>query len=271
MQQQEQIQRRQEENQRRQELKIEQLTQLLQQQQQEQQQQQTFEIKENKAATSAFILKYYRETLVPNGIVFDLTEALRYKQNVKVRDLLVAAAKKEPFSAGITVSDLRSMVRNKFNYMVRESKGLTATSEESTRRSRVHAKLAMRRNAYNAAPEEFEARFPFGKKILIADWTSEEEDGPEDEHGPMFVVKRPLFRSEEVDAFHAALQKAWRNSLSKKGTINRTRRMVEYIHKEFPTNLDHEDYPSWAFSSPGLGFSDAVSGFSSYAAANPMQ
>ncbi|KAG1064416.1 hypothetical protein G6F41_010047 [Rhizopus arrhizus] len=129
----------------------------------------------------------------------------------------------------------------------------------------------MRRNAYNAAPEEFEARFPFGKKILIADWTSEEEDGPEDEHGPMFVVKRPLFRSEEVDAFHAALQKAWRNSLSKKGTINRTRRMVEYIHKEFPTNLDHEDYPSWAFSSPGLGFSDAVSGFSSYAAANPMQ
>ncbi|KAG1397375.1 hypothetical protein G6F60_009049 [Rhizopus arrhizus] len=239
-----------------QEQKIEQLTQLLQQQQQEQQQQQTFEIKENKAATSAFILKYYRETLVPNGIVFDLTEALRYKQNVKVRDLLVAAAKKEPFSAGITVSDLRSMVRNKFNYMVRESKGLTATSEESTRRSRVHAKLAMRRNAYNAAPEEFEAQ---------------EEDGPEDEHGPMFVVKRPLFRSEEVDAFHAALQKAWRNSLSKKGTINRTRRMVEYIHKEFPTNLDHEDYPSWAFSSPGLGFSDAVSGFSSYAAANPMQ
>jgi len=64
---------------------------------------------------------------------------LRYKQNAKVRDLLVAAAKKEPFSAGITVSDMRSMVRNKFNYMVRESKGLTATSEESTRRSRVHA------------------------------------------------------------------------------------------------------------------------------------
>ncbi|KAG0802737.1 hypothetical protein G6F20_014172 [Rhizopus arrhizus] len=86
------------------------------------------------------------------------------------------------------------MVRNKFNYMVRESKGLTATSEESTRRSRVHAKLAMRRNAYNAAPEEFEARFPFGNKLLIADWTSEEEDGPEDEHGPVFVVKRPLFR-----------------------------------------------------------------------------
>ncbi|KAG1568335.1 hypothetical protein G6F48_013673 [Rhizopus delemar] len=90
------------------------------------------------------------------------------------------------------------MVRNKFNYMVRESKGLTATSEDSTRRSRVHAKLAMRRNAYNAAPEEFEARFPFGKQILMTDWTSEEEDGPEDEHGPVFVVKRPLFRSKAV-------------------------------------------------------------------------
>ncbi|KAG0861835.1 hypothetical protein G6F16_012988 [Rhizopus arrhizus] len=147
MQQQEQIQRRQEENQRRQELKIEQLTQLLQQQQQQppQQppQQQSSEVKENKATTSAFILKYYREHLVPRGITFDLKEVLRYKQNAKVRDLLVAAAKKEPFSAGITVSDLRSMVRNKFNYMVRESKGLTATSEESTRRSRVHAVLTL--------------------------------------------------------------------------------------------------------------------------------
>ena len=56
----------------------------------------------------------------------------------------------------------------------------------------------MRRNAYKAAPEEFEARFPFGNKILTADWTSEEEDGPEDEHGHVFVVKRPLFRSKEV-------------------------------------------------------------------------
>ncbi|KAG1529611.1 hypothetical protein G6F46_013442 [Rhizopus delemar] len=129
----------------------------------------------------------------------------------------------------------------------------------------------MRRNAYNAAPEEFEARFPFGKQILMTDWTSEEEDGPEDEHGPVFVVKRPLFRSKAVDEFHAVLQKAWRNSLSKKGTINRTRRVVEYFDKEFPTNLDHEDYPSWAFSSPGLGFSAEVSGSSSSAAANPMQ
>ncbi|KAG1058773.1 hypothetical protein G6F41_013787 [Rhizopus arrhizus] len=121
MQQQEQIQRRQEENQRRQELKIEQLTQLLQQQQQGQQQQQQppqqqpSEVKENRALTSAFILKYYREHLVPRGITFDLKEVLRYKQNAKVRDLLVAAAKKEPFSAGITVSDMHSMVRNKFN------------------------------------------------------------------------------------------------------------------------------------------------------------
>ena len=52
----------------------------------------------------------------------------------------------------------------------------------------------MRRNAYNAAPEEFEARFPFGNKLLIADWTSEEEDGP------VFVVKRPLFRSKAVSS-----------------------------------------------------------------------
>ncbi|KAG1020314.1 hypothetical protein G6F43_014321 [Rhizopus delemar] len=45
---------------------------------------------------------------------------------------------------------------------------------------------------------------------------------------------------------------------------------MEYFDKEFPTNLDHEDYPSWAFSSPGLGFSAEVSGSSSSAAANPM-
>ena len=49
-----------------------------------------------------------------------------------------------------------------------------------------------------ANPSAFDARFPFAGKILTADWTSDEEDGPEDENGRTFVVKWPSFRSNEV-------------------------------------------------------------------------
>ncbi|KAG0862790.1 hypothetical protein G6F15_013444 [Rhizopus arrhizus] len=49
-----------------------------------------------------------------------------------------------------------------------------------------------------ANPSAFDARFPFAGKILTVDWTSDEEDGPEDENGRTFVVKRPSFRSNEV-------------------------------------------------------------------------
>ncbi|KAG1488055.1 hypothetical protein G6F49_013822 [Rhizopus delemar] len=49
-----------------------------------------------------------------------------------------------------------------------------------------------------ANPSAFDARFPFAGKILTVDWTSDEEDGPEDANGRTFVVKRPSFRSNEV-------------------------------------------------------------------------
>ncbi|EIE76621.1 hypothetical protein RO3G_01325 [Rhizopus delemar RA 99-880] len=44
------------------------------------------------------------------------------------------------------------------------------------------------------------------------------------------------------------------------------------VEVEFPDKLDDTDFPSWAFSSPGLGFPTSVSASSSsFAAANPMQ
>ncbi|EIE81202.1 hypothetical protein RO3G_05907 [Rhizopus delemar RA 99-880] len=95
-----------------------------------------------------------------------------------------------------------------------------------------------------ANPSAFDARFPFAGKILTVDWTSDEEDGPEDANGRTFVVKRPSFRSNEV----------------------------KNVEVEFPDKLDDTDFPSWAFSSPDLGFPTSVSASSSsFAAANPMQ
>ncbi|EIE87934.1 hypothetical protein RO3G_12645 [Rhizopus delemar RA 99-880] len=50
------------------------------------------------------------------------------------------------------------------------------------------------------------------------------------------------------------------------------RRIIENVEVEFPDKLDDTDFPSWAFSSPGLGFPTSVSASSSsFAAANPMQ
>ncbi|KAG0919318.1 hypothetical protein G6F31_021161 [Rhizopus arrhizus] len=57
---------------------------------------------------------------------------------------------------------------------------------------------AAARIAYNANAAAYHARFPFAEKILTVDWTSDEEDGPEDEDGRTFIVKRPSFRSERV-------------------------------------------------------------------------
>ncbi|KAG1018240.1 hypothetical protein G6F25_013767 [Rhizopus arrhizus] len=121
-----------------------------------------------------------------------------------------------------------------------------------------------------ANPSAFDARFPFAGKILTVDWTSDEEDGPEDENGRTFVVKRPSFRSNEVVQFHEELQKRYKESMKKKGAPPTIRRIIENVEVEFPDKLDDADFPSWAFSSPALGFPTSVSGSSSFAAANPM-
>ncbi|KAG1438730.1 hypothetical protein G6F55_013883 [Rhizopus delemar] len=103
-----------------------------------------------------------------------------------------------------------------------------------------------------ANPSTLDARFPFAGKILTVDWTSDEEDGPEDANGRTFVVKRPSFRSNE-------------------GAPPTIRRITENVEVEFPDKLDDTDFPSWAFSYPGLGFPTSVSASSSsFAAANPM-
>ncbi|EIE80638.1 hypothetical protein G6F55_014208 [Rhizopus delemar] len=68
-----------------------------------------------------------------------------------------------------------------------------------------------------ANPSAFDARFPFAGKILTVDWTSDEEDGPEDANGRTFVVKRPSFRSNEVVQFHEELQKKIQGIHEEKG------------------------------------------------------
>ncbi|KAG1020546.1 hypothetical protein G6F43_014310 [Rhizopus delemar] len=68
----------------------------------------------------------------------------------------------------------------------------------------------MQRVAYNANAAAYQARFPFAEKILTVDWTSDEENGPEDEDGRTFIVKRPSFRSERWNSTKS----------SRKGTEN---------------------------------------------------
>ncbi|KAG0892755.1 hypothetical protein G6F57_021152 [Rhizopus arrhizus] len=82
--------------------------------------------------------------------------------------------------------------------MVDKANGKAVATPTSACRSRVNAKLLNRRIAYNANAAAYHARFPFAEKILTVDWTSDEEDGPEDEDGRTFIVKRPSFRSERV-------------------------------------------------------------------------
>lgn len=72
--------------------------------------------------------------------------------------------------------------------------------------------------------------------------------------------------------FHEELQKKYKESMKKKGAPPTIRRTIENVEVEFPNKLDDADFPSWAFSSPGLGFPTSVSASSSsFAAANPMQ
>ena len=70
--------------------------------------------------------------------------------------------------------------------------------------------------------------------------------------------------------FHEELQKKYKESMKKKGAPPTIRRIIENVEVEFPDKLDDADFPSWAFSSPALGFPTSVSGSSSFAAANPM-
>ena len=75
----------------------------------------------------------------------------------------------------------------------------------------------------------------------------------------------------QVLEFHKELQKAYKQSSKKKGAPPTIRRTIENVEVEFPEKLEHTDFPSWAFSSPALGFPASLPGSSSFAAANPMQ
>ncbi|KAG0919830.1 hypothetical protein G6F42_028470 [Rhizopus arrhizus] len=81
---------------------------------------------------------------------------------------------------------------------------------------------AAARITYNANAAAYHARFPFAEKILTVAWTSDEEDGPEDEDGRTFIVKRPSFRSERVSGGipQRAAERAQRLVKEKGGSTN---------------------------------------------------
>ncbi|EIE79954.1 hypothetical protein RO3G_04659 [Rhizopus delemar RA 99-880] len=252
---------------------IQQLTQLLQQQQQQQQQRASeAEIDQAKKECSSYLAEYYRDYVVGRRSEFDLDVTFAHKNNRKVKALLSEQVRKHRRFDLLTTSQIHTIIRSKYSYLMSKAKGKTVASTKTTCRSRVNTKLSNRRSIYMANPSAFDARFPFAGKILTVDWTSDEEDGPEDANGRTFVVKRPSFRSNEVVQFHEELQKKYKESMKKKGAPPTIRRIIENVEVEFPDKLDDTDFPSWAFSSPGLGFPTSVSASSSsFAAANPMQ
>ncbi|KAG1504121.1 hypothetical protein G6F46_005904 [Rhizopus delemar] len=228
------------------------------------------EINKIKKQCSDHIANHYRKHLVGRGIKFDTLKSITDKANRKVKNLLRDEVRKHQRFNCLSDSQIFTMIRSKFYYMVDKANGKAVATPTSACRSRVNAKLLNRRVAYNANAAAYQARFPFAEKILTVDWTSDEEDGPEDEDGRTFIVKRPSFRSERVVEFHKELQKGYKELLKKKGAPPTVRRRVQIVEMEFPDKLDHEYYPSWAFASPALGFPTSVSGSSSSAAANPM-
>ncbi|EIE77205.1 hypothetical protein G6F55_005954 [Rhizopus delemar] len=244
-----------------------------QQRQQEQQQREMLrgEIDKIKKDCGNYLTEYYHGYVAGHEIDFDVNESITHKTNRKVRRLLHQQVRKNRCFNVLTDSQIFTMIRSRYYYMVCKAKGKTAATAKSACRNRVKAKLSIRRSVYMANPSAFDARFPFAGKILTVDWTSDEEDGPEDDYGRTFLVKRPSFRSNEVLEFHKELQKAYKESLKVKKAPPTVRRRIENVEAEFPDKIDHEYYPSWAFSSPGLGFPTSVSGSSFSAAANPMQ
>ncbi|KAG1162002.1 hypothetical protein G6F36_013909 [Rhizopus arrhizus] len=244
-----------------------------QQRQQEQQQREMLrgEIDKIKKDCGNYLTEYYHGYVAGHEIDFDVNESITHKTNRKVRRLLHQQVRKNRCFNVLTDSQIFTMIRSRYYYMVCKAKGKTAATAKSACRNRVKAKLSIRRSVYMANPSAFDARFPFAGKILTVDWTSDEEDGPEDDYGRTFLVKRPSFRSNEVLEFHKELQKAYKESLKVKKAPPTVRRRIENVEAEFPDKIDHEYYPSWAFSSPALGFPTSVSGSSFSAAANPMQ
>ncbi|KAG1336107.1 hypothetical protein G6F62_006373 [Rhizopus arrhizus] len=259
---------------------IQQLQQLLQQQQQQQEQQQQQQQQQHQRASeaevdaakkecSSYLAEYYRDHVVGRRSEFDLDVTFAHKNNRKVKALLYEQVRKRPRFDLLTTSQVNAIIRSKYAYLMSKAKGKTVVSPKTTCRSRVNTKLSHRRSVYMADPSAFDARFPFAGKILTVDWTSDEEDGPEDENGRTFVVKRPSFRSNKVVQFHEELQKRYKESMKKKGAPPTVRRIIEYVQMEFPNKLDDADFPSWAFSSD-LGFPTSVSASSSFATSNSM-
>ncbi|KAG1136229.1 hypothetical protein G6F37_009996 [Rhizopus arrhizus] len=248
---------------------IQQLTQLLQQQQQQQQQRASeAEVDAAKKECSSYLAEYYRDYVVGRS-EFDLDVTFAHKNNKKVKALLYEQVRKCHRFDLLTTSQVNAIIRSKYAYLMSKAKGKTVVSPKTTCRSRVNTKLSHRRSVYMANPSAFDARFPFAGKILTVDWTSDEEDGPEDENGRTFVVKRPSFRSNKVVQFHEELQKRYKESMKKKGAPPTVKRIIEKVEVEFPDKLDHADFPSWAFSS-ALGFPTSVSASSSFATSNSM-
>ncbi|KAG1224419.1 hypothetical protein G6F67_009513 [Rhizopus microsporus] len=143
--------------------------------------------------------EYYRDYVVGRRSEFDLDVTFAHKNNRKVKALLYEQARKHHRFDLLTTSQINAIIRSKYSYMMSKAKGKTVVSPKTTCRSRINTKLSNRRSVYMANPSAFDARFPFAGKILTVDWTSDEEDGPEDENGRGAIPRRVAKTIQGVD------------------------------------------------------------------------
>ncbi|KAG1488839.1 hypothetical protein G6F52_013813 [Rhizopus delemar] len=91
------------------------------------------------ARAADHIADHYREYLVGRGIKFDTLKSITDKANRKVKNLLRDEVRKHQRFNGLTDSQVFTMIRSKFYYMVDKANGKAVTTPTSACRSRVNA------------------------------------------------------------------------------------------------------------------------------------
>ncbi|EIE76488.1 hypothetical protein RO3G_01192 [Rhizopus delemar RA 99-880] len=118
---------------------IQQLTQLLQQQQQQQQQRASeAEVDQAKKECSSYLAEYYRDYVVGRRSEFVLDVTFAHKNNRKVKALLCEQVRKHRRFDLLTTSQIHTIIRSKYSYLMSKAKGKTVVSPKTTCRSRVN-------------------------------------------------------------------------------------------------------------------------------------
>ncbi|KAI7897436.1 uncharacterized protein BX663DRAFT_556747 [Cokeromyces recurvatus] len=133
----------------------------------------------------------------------------------------------------------------------------TKKAERNAKRAaynRKMAKLANRKSVIEDNPGDYnDSIYPGLNDLMVAGWMSEEEETEEKDLNDNEIIKvlRPSFRSREFNELMDKLDFEWRNPLEpalKKRRSNRSVRQYVLKNIPFPSHLNKDDFPGWAFN-----------------------